>query len=540
MAEHATAATPPKPQPPSKRRNEIGESTILLNGIVTNEEYNDELQGTRRIKIYDQMRLSDPVVRASLKMVKLPILSANWRIQPFSESAAHKEQAEFIKQQLFENPTRTWQETLTNILLYLDYGVMPFEIIYDFLEDGRIGLRKLAVRHPRTITAWEMKNGEHGIQQTTYRDTYEIPMDKLVIYVNEKEGDNWEGFSILRPAYKPFFIKDKMELIEAMAMERQGLGIPYGKTPKGATEDDKQELDIVLQNMRANEKGYVRHPEDFEVGWTDMKAGTIKNPKDSIERHERNIMLNVLAAFMMLGQNNVGSFALSKDHSGFFLMALEYAAKYIATNTNKNLISKLMFFNYDVPANENPKLVYDSIGDVDLDKYTVAIQRAAQVGVLTPDSSIERHLRDLFDLPESDGEKVEITDASFIVKPLQVAINKLITSSRGEEGVPEEVRKLYKKVSNFIAETEKDYLSMQKKGQKLTREDMAKEHLKRYDSFRSLLDEIAELQFEYVQPAIEAPEPENDNGDTPEVEATDQRFLDLFASVEEQLETLKS
>ena len=532
MAKKNQGATPPKPKPP-KTTKEIGEGAMLLNGLVTSEEYNVALKGTRRIKTYDEMRKGDPVVKASLKMIKLPLLSAKWRIEPASERRDDREIAEFVEAQIFNQGTRTWQEVLTNVLLHLDYGVMPFEIVYQFLEDGKVGLKKLAVRHPRSITRWELKDGGNGIEQTTINGTFEIPMDKLIIFVNEKEGDNWEGTSLLRSAYKPWFIKDKMEVIEAMAMERQGLGVPFGKTPPNATDDEESKLDEILENMRANEKGYARYPADYEVGWTDMKAGTIKNPKDSIERHERNIMLNVLAAFMMLGQGNVGSFALSKDHSSFFVMSLEYVANHVRDTLNKYLVEKLVDFNYET--DKYPKLAYDAIGNVDLDKYTVAFQRAAQVGAITPDSSIERHLRDLFDFPESDGENVDLTDSSMITKPLQIAMDKLITAARGEDGVPAEVQTIYKKVSKFIAETEKAYLNMQKKGQKLTREDMASEHLKRYDQFRKLLDEIAKEMFKYASPSVELPE----EGE-PAVEATDQKLLDLFASVEKELNTLQS
>jgi hypothetical protein len=52
-------------------------------------------------------------------------------------------------------------------------------------------------------------------------------MDKLIVFVNEMEGMNWWGTSLLRPAYKHWFIKNTLYKIDAIAHERQGLGIPY-------------------------------------------------------------------------------------------------------------------------------------------------------------------------------------------------------------------------------------------------------------------------------------------------------------------------
>lgn len=392
-----------RPTVKTPKEREIGDSDVMVNGYLYGQEYNALLKGPRRIKEYDKMRKGDAHVKASLKVVKLPLLSANWNVQAASESRADRQIAEFVEDVLFEGMTRSWQETLTNILLYLDYGVMPFEIVYKFRDDGKIGIKKLAMRHPRTVSRWQMKNGENGIEQTTTKGIFEIPMDKLVIFVNEKEGDDWEGTSILRSAWKHWLFKDRAENIEIIAMEKQGLGVPRGKTPQGATPEDEQKMDTILQNMRANEKGFIRHPADWDVDMLDMKAGTIKNPNDFIKRQEWAIMLNVLATFMQMGSGAVGSFALFKGSNTFFLMALEYVAKHISEAINKYVIEKIVDYNF-LDVTEYPKLTYDKIGAVDIQALTTALQRGIQTGVLTVDSNLEDYLRDAMDLPEFTGE----------------------------------------------------------------------------------------------------------------------------------------
>lgn len=406
----------PRPHPPT-RTKEIGDASLMFNGIIAGQEYNPKLKGTARIAQYDEMRLGDAHVAASLKVLKLPLLSANWDVEAGAPGREAQKQADFIKEQLFNAPTRTWQENLTNILQHLEYGVMPFEKVYKFLPDGKIGLHKLAVRHPRTISRWELKDGVDGIEQTTTNGVFNIPMEKLIIFVNEKEGDNWEGKSVLRPAWKHWLFKDKAELIEIMAMERHGLGVPYGKTGTGATPEDEAKLDEILRNFRANAEGFIRFPTDFEVGMLDMKASTIKNPNDFIKRCEWAIMLNVLATFMQMGSGAVGSFALFKGSNTFFLMSLEYVAKHIAQTIDKYLIKDLIDFNFETPI--YPHLTYDKIGAIDVNALTTALQRAIQTGVLTVDPELEAYVRDAMDLPEFTGEMlVDTTMADGILSEL--------------------------------------------------------------------------------------------------------------------------
>lgn len=397
---------------PVPKRKEIGDTGgIVLQGYIDSAEYNQELRGIRRIKVYNQMRLGDATVQAALKAVKLPIEQARWRVEPAGDRRQDKKIAELVEKELFDMPTRTWQEMLQNILLYLDYGVMPFEVVYEIREEHdygfdypAIGLRKLAPRFPDTIDKWQLPGGGAGIVQITDKGTFEIPMEKLVIFVNQKEGDNWEGVSILRSAYKHWFIKDKLYMIDAMATERQGLGIPYAEAPSGATPQDEDKIEEILKNMRANEKGYIMYPAGWKVGIQNMEGGGIKNPTQMIQHHDRQITKNVLAQFLELGGGgSSGSWALSRDQSELFILSIESVARYVTDVANRYLVRKLVDFNFD-DVSEYPELTYDKIGKVDLNAYTTSLQRAMQVGAIVADSSVQRHVRDLFEFPESEGE----------------------------------------------------------------------------------------------------------------------------------------
>lgn len=394
---------PPSPKPPRKAApTEIGDSSgIALNGVIVSRDYNAKMTGPSRIQIYDEMRLGDATVKATLRAIFLPILSARWDVEPISDKPRDKKVAEFVESELMDNGTRTWQETLTEILLYLAYGCMPFEIVFEWRGE-QVGLRKLAARYPDTVLKWEV-DGNPGIEQQTINGTFKIPIEKLIIFVNEKEGDNWEGISILRSAYKHWYTKDKLYLIDAISAERQGLGVPYAKSEGVTNPADESKIEEYLQSLRANEKGYLIAPKTWEIGFLDMKASTTKQLLPMIQHHDRQISKNVLAQFIELGATQTGSYALSADQSKLFVQSLESVARYISDMINRYLIKKLVDYNFQV--DEYPTLTFDKIGTVDINALTTSLQRAAQMGFIKPDQRVEDYLRDVMDLPEYTGEE---------------------------------------------------------------------------------------------------------------------------------------
>jgi hypothetical protein len=397
--------------------NEYGDTgTSMYNGMISGEEYNNDLSGNSKFTVYDKMRKGDATVAAALKVMKLPLRSANWFIQPAGQDPKQIEQAKFIEHNLMSAMSVTWDDFIRQSLLMLDYGVFVFEKVFTNVEyDGKtyIGWRKFAPRHPRTINQWKINDGRDDgvVQQKIGGGTVEIPIDKLLIFVNEKEGDNWEGISLLRSAYKHWFFKDIFEQIDAMAFERQGLGVPFCKIPVGAQAKDKANAMAIVKNLRANEKAYVVYPDGYEVGFLDMHGKSTRDPKSSIEYHNRQIVLNVLAQFLMLGSGDSGSFALSKDQSGFFYDSLQAVAKNICDVVNKYAIQQLCDINWP-GTTEYPELVVDDIGAIDKEKFATMINTLMGANLIKQDDDLTKYIRKELDLPDEEkgDENDEETD----------------------------------------------------------------------------------------------------------------------------------
>lgn len=404
-----------KPSVPLKAANPretLGDSgTSGIRGIIT-EEYNSQLQGIQGIKIFDEMRKSDGTVRSAVLVCTLPIRQAEWIVKPGTDDDQGKEVAEFVKQALFECIEDTnWDDIVRQALLMVPFGVMVFEKVYDVKEiDGKswVVLKKLAPRMPKSIQQWELKDGTFGIQQIRQDGVLaQIPGSKLMIFVNEREGDNWWGTSMIRAAYKHWYYKNNFYKIDAVAFERQGLGVPYVKMPASYTADDELKAKTAMQNLRANEEAFMLIPNGYDAGFMDMGSNTTRDPQNSITHHNREITKSVLAQFLELGAaTGSGSRAVSEDQSDIFLNALMAIAKTIASEFNTDLIPELVNLNFN-GITKYPKLEAVGLERIDVTALSNAYTSLKNVGAITPTEDDEQYMRAALKLPERTQEQIE-------------------------------------------------------------------------------------------------------------------------------------
>jgi hypothetical protein len=151
----------------------------------------------------------------------------------------------------------------------LTFGHAFFEQVYRFDESAnRFRLRKLAPRMPGTISEIQVardggleyirqhSSGQSGFSARTNLyglQSPQIPVDRLVAYVNDQEGGNWLGRSYLRSLYKHWLRKDRLLRVDAINAERNGAGVPLAYAPPNATKDQMKELSALARSYRAGE-----------------------------------------------------------------------------------------------------------------------------------------------------------------------------------------------------------------------------------------------------------------------------------------------
>lgn len=532
---------------------EIGKSTSLVyNGLNVNLDYNNKLTGAFRVREYNKMRLGDSTVRACMQAMKLPILRANWDFIAASEDSLDQEVKDFVSQNLFYDMANTWTEWLTEALNYLAIGNAIYEKVYRFDEDGKIRLHKLAFRPSDSIWSWQMENGQPGITQITTSGRFSIPMEKMLVLVNEKEGENWEGISVLRSAYRNYYVKDALLKIDAIAAERQGLGIPEAVVPVGTLAKKKNEIEAVLQNLRTNEKAYSIRESNITIGFMDMKGHTVRDVMPSVMYHDRSMAKSILADFLELGSSSKGSYALSKDKTDFFTLSLEAIAEYIADAVNEHVVKPLVDYNFN-GVGEYPKLTFSDIKSVDIAALSTALSTMATAKVITPGEDVEDWIRGQLKMPEktdlmnpevvnagqeyidelnaamveleggqvdpnadpaqedpqtASEEAIEAILGGRVGEPLSEETKRKISEAlkkgqKKKKGQNPEIKKrqkqiteLRKQIREFQTEAQKELLKMASKGEKVDKEKLAKFKLKLLDKKSAILDKIDGLKSE--------------------------------------------
>lgn len=382
---------------------ELGASgTQMAAGLLMQQDYNTDLQGLALYDTYDKMRLADAQVKAGLQAIKLPLLAADWYVEPAGDAPRDQEIAEFVQDGLM-NMTASWHDTLRQILLMLDYGTMPFEVVWE-IQDGRAGLRKLAPRMPKTISKWYLDDsgGFRGVQQLAIRGNemtfVDIPPEKMLVFVNEREGSNYRGTSVLRAAYKHWDIKNRLYMIDAIAKAKRGIGIDVGtiKGPDAAAR--KGDVERALMSLQAHEKQFMVEIEDeFSYRVEGVAAGRTLDVLSSIEYHDTLILRSILAEFISMGTGSTGSLAMHRDKSAFFMLALKGVAQNITHTINSYLIPRWVSMNWTVEA--YPRLVHSRLESRDAYQIAQAAGTLLQAGALTANRETEDALRQMLELP---------------------------------------------------------------------------------------------------------------------------------------------
>ena len=400
--------------------SEIGGSGTKRFAGFIQEDYNVDLVGLQGVEKYEEMRSSDASTSAILLAAELPIRSTKWFVQAGQTKGEVTQKdieiAEFVEQCLFNLQEGSFDQFLRQALTMLPFGYSVFEKVF-MIKGDKIVLKKLAQRMQSSIFKWETEDGGEGITQNLFYDkqisntTVSIPREYLAIFSFRKEGDNLAGRSMLRAAYKHWYMKDTLYKIDAIKHERLGVGIPVITLPKGHTKEDVTEAETIAQNLRGTEQTYVILPNDtWKIEFMDLKGGATSDPSKSIAHHDRQIAKSILAQFIDLGaESSGGSYALSEDQSSLFTLGLTAIANEFAEVVNQDIISQLVAYNFDIGEYQTiPYLTFSKIGDIDYEKLTNVISSIISSGIIQPDEKLEEYLREVLSLPERGEEVREV------------------------------------------------------------------------------------------------------------------------------------
>lgn len=387
-------------------------------GLVQ-EEFLRQLSGRKAYKVYREMRDNDPVVGAVLFAIRMVIRNTQWRVEGGDERTH-----EFVES-CIHDMSQSWANTLSEILTMLPFGWSLFEITYkrrrgdsrDALAaskhtDGMIGWKQWGLRAQDTLDSWvwDDEGNIAAMVQSAPPMTraIEIPMDRCLLFRVDTEKNNPEGRSILRNAYEPWYYAKHLQRIEAIGHERDLAGIPVIEAVKAAYDSWGSTLRQILTQIKRDEQEGVLLPQSYDdKGNPAIKlsllsaAGSRQLDIDkTITRYQRLIAITVMADFVMMGHEKVGSLALASSKTSMFALAVGAILEQIASEINDREIPRLLRYN-GMATDDMPKLVPGDIETPDPKEIAAYITAMAGAGVLsTPDDDLENYLRTVMGMPE--------------------------------------------------------------------------------------------------------------------------------------------
>lgn len=382
------------------------------------EEYLTTLRSTQRADLFDEMRRSDSQIKMCLGLVNDSIKSGKIEIEPGDDSEEAAQDAELVDY-ILNNMDRPLSQWLSEALTVVVFGHSVFEVtgkvVLDHPDFGSFnGIRSLGWRSPRTIERFNL-DPETGalvsVTQIAQGDLYryvDIPAAHCLVTTLDLEGSNYEGVSMLRACYGPWFRKNEYLKLNAIGIEKHAVPTPTVEIPAGKENSaEKAALEEALAIYTTHQANYLLYP----AGWTiNLNTNTYDPEKveRSIEAEEKRIAKAFRANFMELGiSTSTGSWSLSNDLSDFFLSGLEAIANVCLEPMNQRLIPTIVRMNRG-ERGVYPKMRISGISDKAGKELAEALSILAGSKILTPDDPLEVHLRKRMGLPamSEEGQRI--------------------------------------------------------------------------------------------------------------------------------------
>lgn len=421
---------------------ELGATGVKRAAGIIDEEFLPALRGRKAVKVFREMSLNDPTVGSLLFAIEQLLRQVTWTVVTSENTPDNKKAAEFVEQ-CMEDMSHTWNDMIAECISFLTYGWSWHEIVYkkrmgqdqsdpklrSKFNDNKVGWRKIPIRSQETLLRWifDDDGGVKAMVQMAppyYRMT-SIPIERSLLFRARLAKGNPEGQSILRTAYRPWFLKKRLEEFEAIGVERDLAGMPvawvpsdYMKAKKGSDKERTyQAFKRMVQNVRRDEHEGLVLPNEYDAETKQklfefelMSSGGSRtfDTNALITRYEQRILGTVLADFILLGHDGQGSYAMHVDKTGIFRAALNSFATQIADVFNRYAIPRLFQVN-GWKMDEYPRIEPSNVDPPNLTELSSFMTSMSGLGMtFFPDVDLEKYLRDTAHLPAIPEEQLEL------------------------------------------------------------------------------------------------------------------------------------
>jgi hypothetical protein len=426
--------------------DDLGATGLRRHSGYVEEQFLPQLRGRKAVAVFQEMYDNEPLVGGLMHAITMLVRNVGWTVKPGGSSKRDEEVAHFVES-CKDDMDSPWSDFIAETLSMLPYGWSWHEMVFKTREgpwnpdprrnsrynDGLIGIRRLPIRSQDSMVRWVFdQSGDilGMVQQAApaYR-MVTIPRSKSLLFRLWAPKGNPEGRSLLRNAYRPWYMKKRIEEFEAVGVERDLAGMPVIKVPaeylsKNATPAQKEtvtKMRKTVRSVRRNEQEGIVFPvaydQDtrqplFDLSLLGSGGGRQFQTQSIIERYEQRVLMSVLADFIMVGHQATGSYSLHTDKTGIFRTTLNAIASSIADVLNRQLVPTLLRLNRMTDLEKMPQFEPNDVDSPDIAVLGQFMQSMASMGVQWfPDAELEQFVRKAARLPrmsEDDTKREQL------------------------------------------------------------------------------------------------------------------------------------
>jgi hypothetical protein len=390
----------------------IGASyTSLYTDIL---EHIPDLTFPLSVQVYARMR-RDPQLTAILQGWTLQLRRCQWQLDP---AGCRPEVVALVADGLGlhvagkDKPSAarlrgvSWNEHLAAALRMLTFGFAGFELQAD-TSDGKTAKLAGLWERPQWTISHIHADGKTGLftgitQNAAWHEgSPQITADRIVWYVNDREGANWAGSSLLRPAYASWLIKEEMRRVHGIANKRWGAGVPVMEALPG-TNPTPGQMTEAMQMAAAAQAGMqagAASPPGFTLKLMGL-TGSVPDTLSFMKWLDQQMSRAALMGVIDLGDTANGSRALGDTFMDSFMLALESCAEAVADTATRQIAARIVEWNWgaDEPV---PRVVASGVG-TRREVTAESLNLLMSSGALAADPYLEAWIRREYRLPERD------------------------------------------------------------------------------------------------------------------------------------------
>lgn len=438
----ARKATPIRkaPQRPDKLQP-IGVTGLKRYGqrSVIQEEFLSELRGPQGVRVYREMISNDATIGAMLYAIEIMLSRVKWRADGENEA-----DVEFLESCISDMYAPSFPAFISEVMSMIAYGWSWHAVGYkrragysenptlnSKFSDGLIGWSGFPIRSQDSLVDWEWdENGNLAAMRQLAPPNFkltDIPLSRSLLFRVRQRKDSPEGVSLLRSAYRPWYRKREIENIQGIAIERDLAGIPVARVDGSVANIDApggggtvyQVLQKIVTNIKQNEQSGIVLPNNrdengnrlVELELLSASGAKQIDTTPILQDLSRQIAMVLIADFMLIGHEGVGSYALVDSKTDLWALGLGAINKIIADCINDNEVPRLFRLN-GKPTDNLPYLIPGDIEDRDLKALGDFLVALSSTGFpLWPNKALESYCLNAANLPEpTEDERAAIPE----------------------------------------------------------------------------------------------------------------------------------